>query len=56
MKHYLFEDLESGEEFIVGANSFAEAEAIAINNFGPDVEYQYQMSEYEAEASGLDEY
>lgn len=56
MKHYLFEHLESGEEFIVGANSLAEARQIAKDNFGSDVKYWYQMSEYEAEASGLDEY
>ena len=56
MKHYLFEDLESGEEFIVGADSFAEAKTIAVENFGSEVEYQCQLSECEAEASGLDEY
>ena len=56
MRHYLFEDLASGEEFIVGAVSIGEAITIAIDNFGPDVEYQYQLSDYEAEASGLDEY
>lgn len=56
MKHYLFVDLVSGEEFIVGAYSLDEAEDIARDNFGEKVDYQYQMSEYEAEASGLDEY
>ena len=56
MKHYLFEDLESGEEFIVGAATIGEAMTIAIDNFGPEVKYLYQMTEFEAEASGLDEY
>ena len=55
MKHYLFEDLESGEEFIVGANSIDEAKVIAKEYFA-EPEYCYRMSEYEAEASGLDEY
>lgn len=56
MKHYLFEDLETGEYFIVGAHNLDEATDIAEDNFGEEVEYLYQMSEYEAEASGLDEY
>jgi hypothetical protein len=56
MKHYLFEDLESGEEFIVGAATIGEAMTIAIDNFGTEVKYHYQMTEFEAEASGLDEY
>lgn len=55
MKHYLFEDLESGEEFIVGAHSIYEARTIAKEYF-PEPSYCYLMSEYEAEASGLDEY
>ena len=55
MKHYLFEDRESGEEFIVGAMDLDEAKAIAAENFA-DPEYCYRMSEYEAESSGLDEY
>jgi len=56
MKHYLFEDLESGEEFIVGAATIGEATLIAIDEFGESVKYCYQMTEEEAEASGLDEY
>ena len=55
MKHYLFEDLESGEEFIVGAYDLSEAKEIAAGNFDKP-KFQYQMSEFEAEASGLDEY
>ena len=56
MKHYLFEDLESGEEFIVGAATIGEAMTVAIDEFGKNVKYRYQMTEEEAEASGLDEY
>ena len=55
IKHYLFEDIETGEEFIVGAINLHEAKIIAAGLFGQP-EYLYQMSEYEAEASGLDEY
>ena len=55
MKHYLFEDLESGEEFIVGAYDLNEAKEIATDNFKKP-KFQYRMSEFEAEASGLDEY
>ena len=56
MKHYLFEDLKSGEEFIVGAATIGEAMTIAIDEFGESVKYRYQMTEEEADASGLDEY
>ena len=56
MKHYLFEDTKTGEEFIVGADNLREAREIAVENFGEGVEYQYQMTDYEAEANGLDEY
>lgn len=55
MKHYLFEDRESGEEFIVGAMDLDEAKATAKENF-EDPKFCYRMSEFEAEASGLDEY
>ena len=54
-KHYLFEDLETGEEFIVGACDLDEAKEIASDNFERP-KFQYQMSEFEAESSGLDEY
>jgi hypothetical protein len=54
-KHYLFEDLETGEEFIVGACDLDEAKAIAEENF-EEPEFCYQLTEYEAESSGLDEY
>jgi hypothetical protein len=55
MKHYLFVDDESGEEFIVGACDLDEAMTIARENFD-EPKYQYQMTEFEAECSGLDEY
>ena len=56
MKHYLFEDLESGEEFLVGAATVEEATQIAIDEFGENVNYCCRLTEMEAEASGLDEY
>ena len=66
MKHFYFIENESGEEFIVGADNYREAEEIARDvgrsialNCGWDdysIEFQYEMTEEEAEASGLDEY
>lgn len=58
MKHYLFECVAGeceGEEFIVGADSLAEAKQIACENFGR-AKPICELSEEEAEASGLDEY
>lgn len=55
MKHYLFKDLESGEEFIVVACDLAKAKEIAADNFDRP-KFQYRMIESEAETSGLDEY
>lgn len=66
MKHFYFIENESGEEFIVGADNYREAKEIARDvgqsialNCGWDdysIEFQYEMTEEEAEASGLDEY
>lgn len=66
MKHYLFEETISGEEFIVGADNIGEAGFIAegiaedIGNEYNDGEwnlrYLDELTEEEAEASGLDEY
>lgn len=66
MKHFYFIENESGEEFIVGADNYREAEeiardvgrSIALNCSWDDysIEFQYEMTEEEAEASGLDEY
>ena len=55
IKHYLFEDLETGEEFIVGACDLDEAKKIASYN-SKRPKFRYRMSEFEAEISGLDEY
>ncbi len=60
MKHFLFECTalgsdNEGEEFIVGANSYDEAKKIAYGNFGKCKCYG-EITEEEAEASGLDEY
>jgi hypothetical protein len=66
MKHFYFIENESGEEFIVGADNYREAKEIARDvgqsialDCGWDdysIEFQYEMTEEEAEASGLDEY
>lgn len=69
MKHYLFELLcgeYEGEEFIVGADSYHEAretaegiarEADSVNNNGLAIfRYWHELTEEEAEMSGLDEY
>lgn len=55
MKHYWFEDTESGEEFIVCADNKEEAREIAKEYF-TKVKCFGEISEEEAEASGLDEY
>lgn len=60
MKHYLYECIDSGsecdgEEFLVGAENREEAMQIAIENF-KYARFICEMSDYEAEASGLDEY
>lgn len=60
MKHYLYKctDYDSeceGEEFLVGANDRKEARQIAIDNF-KCARFICEMTDYEAEASGLDEY
>lgn len=66
MKHFYFIENESGEEFIVGADTYHEAKDIALdvahgiamyyNLDDATIEFQYEMTEEEAEASGLDEY
>ena len=55
MKHYLFIDDESGEEFIVGADCVTSASELASEFFN-EPRYLCQLTEMEAEASGLDEY
>ena len=65
-RHFWFEETISGEEFIVGAESLTVALGIA-EGIGADIGNQYNDDEYEiefwgeltdeeAEASGLDEY
>lgn len=55
MRHFVFEDYDSGEEFIVGAECRKEATALAKNLFADPI-YLCEFSEFEAENSGLDEY
>ncbi len=60
MKHYLFEIIGGeyeGEEFIVGANTKEEAQERATEIVdGARARYCCELSEFEAENSGLDEY
>ena len=55
MRHFVFEDYDSGEEFIVCAHNKAEAIEEAKMYFA-DPSYICEFTEAEAEASGLDEY
>lgn len=55
-RHFLFYDYQSGEEFIVGAGDLCFARIIAEEVFGDDIKYCYEMTDDEAEMSGLDEY
>ena len=55
MRHYLFEDYDTGEEFIVGAGNLGEAMEEAKAYFA-DPSYICELTDDEAEASGLDEY
>lgn len=66
MKHYLFEEKLSGEEFIVGADCVDEAKFIAegiaqdigeeYNEGGYLLRFYGELTDEEAEMSGLDEY
>lgn len=55
MKHFVFEDCYSGEEFIVGACCLKVATDLAKDYFA-DPLYICEFTEEEAEMSGLDEY
>ena len=55
MKHYLFTDQVTGEDFIVGTNDVHEAFDEALNWFD-DPLFICELTDDEAEASGLDEY
>ena len=54
-KHYLFKDSATGEEFIIGANCTTDANVIASKYF-EEPHFVCRLTEFEAEASGLDEY
>ena len=55
MRHFLFEDYDTGENFIVGAYDLEEAWNTA-RMFFADPSYICEYSDLEAEMSGLDEY
>lgn len=55
MRHFLFEDYDTSEYFIVGADDMFEANEIAGDNF-TDPHFVCEYTEEEAEMSGLDEY
>jgi hypothetical protein len=54
-RHFVFEDYDTGEEFIVGAKTKEQA-IIEAKELFADPAYICEYSEFEAEASGLDEY
>lgn len=65
MRHYYFVEESTGEEFIVGADSLVDAMVAAMDiaydiakhyDEEPSLSYKYEMTDDEAEASGLDEY
>lgn len=65
MHHYYFIENNTGEEFLVGAITLEEAKICAkdvareiAENYDetPDLSYEYEMTNEEAEMSGLDEY
>lgn len=56
MKHFLCYDTESGEDFIVYAKDEEETIEIARGYFDGDIIVCREISEEEAENSGLDEY
>lgn len=66
MKHFLFIEKISGEEFIVGEDLFRDAweaaegiaRCIGLDYLGGEFELMFlgELTEEEAEASGLDEY
>lgn len=56
MKHFLCFEEESGEDFIVGAATEEEAIDIAHGYFEGTIVVCREISEEEAENSGLDEY
>ena len=55
MRHFLFFDDETGEQFIVGENTQTAAAETARESFDNPI-YLDELSDFEAEACGLDEY
>lgn len=55
MRHFMFMDYDTNEDFIVGAKNKKEAMEFAKNIFA-DPAFICEVSEMEAEMSGLDEY
>lgn len=55
-KHYLCTDMETGEDLLVTATDPMHARRRMLNEYNMDVEVFRPLSEFEAEASGLDEY
>ena len=55
MSNWLFEDLETGEEFFVQHEDLEEAKKIAKSYF-TEPHYLCRMSDYEAEWWGFDTY
>ena len=55
MKHYLFEDYATGQRFIVGADCATDASVFASEYF-EEPYFVRGLTEFEAEASSLDEY
>lgn len=54
--NYLFIDNESGEEFFVQAECFADAEGTAVENFGDSIRFIGKYTDEEAEWMGYDTY
>jgi hypothetical protein len=55
MRHFLFIDNATGEDFLVSADSKVEAKEIAHDYF-EEPKYRFEVSEETAEMSGLDRY
>ena len=55
MKHYLFEDEATGEEFIVGEYCLEKA-CLEAKLYFDEPHYIGEFTDIEAEMSGLDEY
>ena len=55
MKHYLFTDKDTGEEFLVCDDTLLAAMDTALSVF-PMAVFVCKLTDFEAEMSGLDEY